>query len=58
MPISELDSKIAKLNNDPIIQFRIHDNATMGDVTDIQKILRHEGVFKINYRNHLLPAID
>ncbi|SHF90630.1 Signal transducer regulating beta-lactamase production, contains metallopeptidase domain [Fodinibius roseus] len=49
---SQFESVFADLAMDPeqtIIDFKVHKNATMGLVTDVQKVLREKGTLKINY---------
>lgn len=49
---SDFESQFSEMPLDPektILYLKVHQNATIGIVTDIQEIIRKQGVLKINY---------
>ena len=50
--VSQFASAFRNLSKDPdktLINMMVHENASMGTVTDVHKVLREQGTFKINH---------
>ncbi len=41
--------KVFELSKNAVVNFKVDKEATMGQVTDIQQLLREKGTLKINY---------
>jgi biopolymer transport protein ExbD len=51
MTISNFKDQLGKIENpgNTVVELNVSNDATMGAVTDVQKILRESGTLKINY---------